>query len=64
MTKSLATQQQLKELENAFHQLNTNTQLHQAEFLRMFNPFNELEGWVLMMALCKDTSQNVLELHH
>ena len=63
MTKSLATQQRFQELENAIRQLNTDTRLHQAEFLRMNTRFDELEGRVLTtMALCKDTSQNVLEL--
>ena len=57
-------QQRFQELENAIRQLNADTQLHQAEILRMNNPFDKLEERVLtMMALCKDTSQNVLEHH-
>jgi hypothetical protein len=63
MTKSLATQQRFQDLENAIRQQNTDTRLHQAEFLRMNSRFDELEGRVLTtMAFCKDTSQNVLEL--
>ncbi|KAI2505071.1 hypothetical protein MHU86_9347 [Fragilaria crotonensis] len=63
MTKSLATQQQFQDLENAIRQQNIDTRLHQAEFLRMNTRFDELEGRVLTtMAFCKDTSQNVLEL--
>ena len=63
MTKSLAIQQRFQELENAICQLITDTQFHQAEFLIMNNQFDKLEHQVLiMMALCKDTSQNVLEL--
>ena len=62
MTRSLATQQQFQDLENAIRQQNIDTRLHQAEFLRMNTRFDELEGRVLTtMAFCKDTSQNVLE---
>jgi hypothetical protein len=62
MTKSLAIQQWFQELENAICQLNTNPWLCQAEFLRMSNGFNKFEGQVLTTkALCKDTSQYVLE---
>lgn len=63
MTKSLATQQKFHDLETAIRQQNTDTRLHQAEFVRMNTRFDELEGRVLTtMAFCKDTSQNVLEL--
>ena len=64
MTKSLAMQRRFQELEHAIHQQITETRLHQAEFLRMNNRFDKLEGWILTtMAVCKGTSQSVLELH-
>ena len=63
MTKSHATQQRFQDLENAICQQNNDTRLHQEEFVRMNTRFDEVESGVLMtMALCKDTSQNVLEL--
>jgi hypothetical protein len=63
MTKSLATHQRFQDLENAIRQQILDTRAHQAEFLTVNKRFDELEGRVLTtMTLCRDTSENVLEL--